>query len=63
MNDELENIDDTMQNRRLARRMVNEAASKGNPIAGMLEALESLAAPFFLGVDEDPDDSDMDVYP
>lgn len=55
--------EDTIKNRRIARRMMNEAASKGDAIAGMSEAMEYLASPFFLGVDEDEDDSDLAVFP
>jgi hypothetical protein len=56
-------IDDIMRNRRIAREAVNRAASRGDKLCGMLEALEHLAQPFFLGVDEDPDDSDLQVFP
>jgi hypothetical protein len=56
-------IDEIMKARRIARKRVNDAASRGDPIAGALEALEHLAEPFFLGVDEDPDDSDLGVFP
>ena len=63
MNDDMDHIDDTMNNRKIARRLAGDAASHGDPIAGMLAELENVAAPFFLGVDEDHDSSDMDVYP
>ncbi len=56
-------IDDTMDNREIAKRMSSDAVSRGDAIAGGLADLENAASPFFLGVDEDEDSSDMDVYP
>jgi hypothetical protein len=56
-------LDETMRNRKAAMEMAREAAFRGDPLAGSLFALEHLAEPFFLGVDEDPDDSDLDVFP
>lgn len=61
--DDPNDIDDTMRNRRIARKQAGDAASRGDPVAGMLSEMENVAAPFFLGVDEDPDSSDLDVYP
>jgi hypothetical protein len=58
-----EDIEEIMQARKIAMDMVRDAALRGDPEAGSLLALEALAEPFFLGVDEDPDDSDMDVWP
>ena len=59
----LEHIDETMKNRSIARRMVNDAASAGHPLAGAVEALENLAASYYLGLDADENDEDLDVYP
>lgn len=56
-------VEDTMKNREAAVRMARDAAARGDSLAGMLSELERSAAPFFLGIDEDPDDSDMDVFP
>lgn len=56
-------IDETMLNRRLAMRNAQNAASRGHDLAGMLGEMERLASPFFLGMDEDADSSDLDVYP
>ena len=61
--EEIERIEETMANRKIARKAVNDAASKGDPIAGALEALEHLASPFYLGTDADSDDSDLGVFP
>ncbi len=58
-----EDIDTTMENRRIAGQSASDAAARGEPTAGQLADLENLATPFFLGVDEDEDSSDMDVYP
>lgn len=54
---------DVMRARRNAVQMARDAAARGDPLAGMLSELERAASPFFLGIDEDPDDSDMHVYP
>ena len=61
--EEIDRIEDTMRNRCIARKLVNDAASEGNPIAGQLEAFEHLTTPYYLGLDSDPDASDLDVYP
>lgn len=61
--DDFEEIDEIMRNREIARKLASDAASRGESIPGMLAELENLAAPFFLGVESDPDDSDMDVWP
>lgn len=58
-----EDAEETICNRKIAVRMAREAAGRGDSLAGMLSELERSAAPFFLGLDEDPDDSDMDVWP
>lgn len=58
-----DDIDETMKNRKIARKLAGDAASQGDPIAGALAELENIAAPFFLGVDEDPNSEDLDVYP
>lgn len=55
--------DDVIEQRKIALKMVRDAAAKGNAIAGMLSELERYAAPFYLDVDGDPDGSDMDVFP
>lgn len=36
---------------------------KYRPLAGMLSELERLAEPFYLGIDQDPDTSDLDCEP
>ncbi len=59
----IEDIDDIMENRRIAVNRTRNAASKGDPIAGSLVNLEMSANMFFLGIDEDEDDSDMCMYP
>ena len=61
--EKLAQIDETMRNREIARKIASDAASKGDPIAGALAALENIAAPFYLGIDSDEDDSDLDVFP
>lgn len=53
-------IDHIMEDRRKA---VKAMQSSNNPLADSCMALELLAAPFFLGIDEDEDDSDMVVWP
>lgn len=57
---ERDDLDEIMEARRTARQMASEV---GGDLVGRLADLELLAIPFFLGVDEDEDDSDMDVYP
>ncbi len=63
IDDALDHIEETMNNRRIAREAANDAASRGDPIAGQLEALEFLAAPYYLGLDSDENDEDLDVFP
>lgn len=64
MSDHLpDDYEETLANRRVAIQMAREAALRGDPLAGSLAALELMAEPFFLGIDEDEDDSDLDVYP
>lgn len=58
-----EDIGDVMLSRKIARKMAGNAASRGDPLAGVLAELENSAAVFFLGIDEDPDGSDLDVFP
>ena len=58
-----EDIDETILNRKIARKLAGDAASKGDPIAGALAELENAALPFYLGVDADENSEDMDVYP
>lgn len=62
MNDP-EGLDETIEARKKAVTLARDAASQGNTIAGMLSEIERLAEPFFLGLETDPDDSDMDVFP
>ncbi len=61
----MDDIDHTMNNRRIARKLMGDAASKGNDLAGAMAELEVLASPFFLGIDEDEDEdsADLDVWP
>ncbi len=62
--DQLETIlGETSRNRAIARKRANDAASRGDPIAGAMEALEALAEPFYLGLDSDANDEDLDVFP
>lgn len=58
-----ERINETLRARKAAVKMAREEASQGDPLAGMLSNLELLASPFFLGIDEDADDSDLDLWP
>lgn len=60
MDDENEMLDVTQQNRKLAKKLARDAASRGDPLAGALADLENLAAPFFL---DDGDSADLDVHP
>ena len=46
-----------------AMKRISDSASKGDDLCGMLMALENDAAPYFLGVDQDDDDSDLAVWP
>jgi hypothetical protein len=62
-NDPHQGTEETIKNRRIALEMTNKAAMRGHGICAALFALESFAAPFYLGLDEDPDDSDLDVFP
>lgn len=62
MNDEID-IDEIIENRKIARRMASDAASKGDPIAGALAELENIAAPFYLGIDADENPDDLAVFP
>lgn len=63
MNEPNESNDHDSEARAIARRWAREAASRGVPLASMLSELERLAEPFYLGTDEDPDTSDLDVWP
>lgn len=63
MEENEEHFDDVEESRRVAVQMTTDAAFQGNSLAGSLMALELLAEPFYLGLDTDPDDSDMDVFP
>ena len=63
LSEQEEFIEETMQARKNAVFLYRLAASRGDSLAGMLANLEGLASPFFLGIDEDGDDSDMDVFP
>jgi len=55
--------DDVIANRRIAVQWANDAASRGHPLAGALASLELASSPFYLGIDEDSDDSDLQVWP
>ena len=59
----MDDIDETIANRKLARKLAGDAASKGDPIAGALAELENIASPFYLGVDSNENSEDLDVYP
>ena len=54
---------EVQQSRENAVRMMRQAVAHGCPLAGATLALEHLAEPFYLGLDIDPDDSDMEVWP
>ncbi len=58
-----DDVDETTANRKVARKMASDAASRGDPLAGALADLENLAQPFYLGLDADDDSSDLDVFP
>lgn len=45
--------------RRFWHKKALDAAFAGDPLAGSLMALEQVAEPYFLGLDYDPDDSDL----
>lgn len=57
------NCEDIVKARKVAMDMACDAAFRGDSLAGSLMALEHYAEPYFLGLDEDEDDSDMDVWP
>jgi len=57
-----DHIYETVAARRDAIAMARDAASRGDSLAGMLSELERLAEPFYLGIDEDPDDSDLGCF-
>jgi len=63
MTEKTRDIEEIAASRRIARRMMNEAASKGDALAGMAEALEHLAEPFYLGDEYNDDASDLEVWP
>jgi hypothetical protein len=47
-----------------ARKIAMQAALESDsPLAAQLKELEILASPFFMGLDEDLDDSDICVFP
>lgn len=54
---------ETMKQRKIAVKMARKAAAQGDPLAGALSELERLAGPYFLGVDEDENSEDLDVFP
>jgi hypothetical protein len=57
-------IDSTMLNRRIAVEAVRQAEqAECVDLLWYLISMEEMSSPFFLGIDEDPDDSDMDVWP
>ena len=58
-----EDIGDVMLSRKITRKITGNTASHGDPLADILAELENSAAVFFLGIDEDPDGSDLDVFP
>ena len=63
LSEQEEFIEETIQARKNAVFLYRLAASRGDSLAGMLANLEGLTSPFFLGIDEDGDDSDMEVFP
>ena len=58
-----EDMGNIMRAREIVMKRVRDAAAAGDSLAGSLLDLEITAAPFFLGTDEDPDDSDLGVWP
>ena len=58
--EKVKRIEDTKANRRIAMQRAMESV---DPIAAQLKELEIIASPFFLGLDEDADDSDLNVFP
>jgi hypothetical protein len=59
----MSDVSDVFEARKKAIQAASDAASAGDPIAGMLADLENLAQPFYLGLDCDEDDSDLWVWP
>jgi hypothetical protein len=55
-----DDIDDILEARKIAMKMVKESDCT---LANELLALEFLVSPFYLGIDEDNDDSDLAVFP
>jgi hypothetical protein len=54
-------IEEIVDARRTAMRLVHEHGD--DPLNGLLLSLEHLAEPFYLGLDEDQDGTDLDVFP
>lgn len=58
-------LEEAIANRKAARQMAIDAAIQGDGICGALFALESLAEPFYLGLDysdDIPDEDDCRPY-
>lgn len=55
-----EKIKDAVKYRKWMMKRVRHRAAMGDPICGSLIELESMASPFYLGMDDSDDLSDLD---
>lgn len=58
--DREERLEETMKSRAWMLKIARDAAIRGDGICGALFALEGLAAGYYLGLDSDSDDSDLE---